>query len=163
MTKKDSKITAKKISPLETRIQELEAELLETQEKLQEESEKALRALADLQNFQRRESEAKSQWSTVAVVQFLDKNLKKLLELQLAATHTSDEDVKKVIESTFASFEENGLVKIAPQAGEELNTDEHEVLMTAEGEAGTIVQTLEPGWKYQEKVIQPAKVSATLQ
>ncbi len=53
-----------------------------------------------------------------------------------------------------------GIEKIAPVAGEILDPDQHEVLMVAEGKAGTIVQVLEPGWKYLGKVLVAAKVSA---
>lgn len=158
MTKKDDKPC-----PLETRIEELEEALLVAQEQVDTEKEKALRALADLQNFQRREAEMKTKWSDMAVSEFLKKNIKKLLELSLASTHTSDEDVKKVIESFFVSIGEQGLIAITPEAGSDLNTDEHEVLMTEEGDAGKIVRVLEPGWKYNDIVLQAAKVSAALQ
>ena len=158
MTKEDTSP-----SPLEDKIIELETALLEAQTQVETEKEKALRALADLQNFQRREAEMKAKWSDMAVSDFLKKGIKKMLELSLASTHTEDEDMKKVIESFFKNLAEQGLTALNPEAGADINPDEHEVLMTEEGDAGKIVRVLEPGWKYNEIVIQPAKVSAALQ
>lgn len=160
MTKKDSK-TEK--SPLEDRILELENQLLKMQTLAEEEKSKGLRALADLQNFQRREQENKANWGTMAVCDFWKKNTKSLLELQLAASHTEDEAVKSVIEKYLEALAGSGLSVIAPEPGEEVDTNLHEVLMAAEGTPGTIVQVLEPGWKYNETTLMPAKVSAAPQ
>jgi molecular chaperone GrpE len=68
--------------------------------------------------------------------------------------------MKKVIGQFFEQLQKDGLEKIEPKTGEILDTNLHEVLIAAEGKAGTIVQTLEAGWKYKEMVISPAKVSA---
>lgn len=152
-----------KINPLEKKILDLEAQLLTAQALADEEKNKALRALADLQNYQRREQENRANWGNMAVTDFWRKNTKSLLELQLAASHTSDAAVKNVIEKYLQALGDMGLSMIAPEAGEVLNTDLHDVLMAAEGKPGTIVQVLEPGWKYKEITLVPAKVSAAPQ
>lgn len=148
------------LNPLEQKIIALEAELLATQALAEEEKNKGLRALADLQNQQRREQENRANWGNMAVSDFWRKNTKSLLELQLAASHTEDAAVKNVIEKYLQALGEMGLSMIAPEAGERLDTDLHDVLMAAEGKPGTIVQVLEPGWRYKETTLVPAKVSA---
>lgn len=158
---KDKK--TQKNNPLEKKILELEAELLGAHNLVEEERSKALRALADLQNYQRREQENRANWGNMAVIDFWRKNTKSLLELQLAASHTKDEAVKNVIEKYLQALGDMGLSMISPEAGEVLNTDFHDVLMAAEGTPGTIVQVLEPGWKYKDTTLVPAKVSAAPQ
>lgn len=158
----DKKKTTKDdtIDPLVEKMEKLENELLATQEKLEEAEAAKIRALADLQNFQRRQSEEKAQWHASSVISFITPFLPRFLELQMGISHSKDEDAKKVVEKFFESLQGQGLVKIEPQAGDTIDTNLHEVLMVAEGEAGKIVKMLEPGWKFGVTVIKPAKVSA---
>ncbi|HEY5714745.1 MAG TPA: nucleotide exchange factor GrpE [Candidatus Gracilibacteria bacterium] len=150
-------------SPLEQKVLELE-QLLETaQLRLEESNSARLRALADLQNHQRREAENRASWGSIAVCTFLKHTIPSFLELQLGATHTSDANIKAVIDKFFTSLTQSGLQKIEPTAGDPLDTNAHEVMMQAEGKAGCVVSTLEPGWQYQNTVIIPAKVSAAMQ
>ena len=124
--------------------------------------ESRLRATADLQNFQRRQLEQQAQWGSVAVSGFVEKILPNFLELQLGVNHSEDESVKKVVEKFFQNLEKQGLKKISPKSGDDINPDQHEVLMAEEGEAGKVVNVLEPGWIYGEKVITPAKISGAV-
>ncbi len=143
-----------------SRIEELEQQI-ETLQNEKEDAETAkMRALADLQNHQRRESENRAQWGSMAVAGFIKTVLPSFLELRLGAEHTEDETIQKVIEKFFTELQKSGLTTIEPKAGDNLDTNLHEVMMTAEGESGKIVQSLEPGWQYGETVIIPAKVSA---
>lgn len=132
----------------------------ELERALQQQKEIAIRALADLENFRRRESENKKNWGSMAVADFLRKFLPSFLEVHLASAHSTDEDMKKVVEKFFTALTGAGLQKIDPQAGEMVDPDFHEVLMVAEGEAGKIVQTFEPGWRFGDIVLVAAKVSA---
>lgn len=144
--------TAEKIVALENQIQLL-SEQVDGAEAAK------VRALADLQNFQRRQSEDRLKWSDMAVTEFLKKVLPNFLELKLGGDHAEDETIKAVIDKFFANLEKQGLKKIAPEPGQPIDPEQHEVLMMAEGEAGTVVQCLEPGWQYGVIVITPAKVS----
>lgn len=131
-------------------------------ESLAEAENARVRAVADLQNFQRRQSEQQALWSAMAVSNFVEKFLPNFLELQLGADHSTDEAVKKVVEKFFDGLEKQGLVKIAPEAGDDIDPALHEVLMAEEGEAGKVVRVLEPGWQYGEKVVSPAKISGAI-
>jgi molecular chaperone GrpE len=142
-----------------TPLEVLQQEIVKLKEQLQEAERAKLRALADLENFRRRESESRTNWSRTAVADWVQSFLPSLQELLLGAEHTSDTDIQKVIEKFMGKLGEQGLSKITPTVGDEINTDEHAVLMTAEGEPGTVVQVLEPGWKLGDNVILPAKIS----
>ncbi len=137
----------------------LQAKIAELQEQLDTAEQAKLRALADLENFRRRESESRARWSRDAVASWVQSVLPSLQELLLGAEHTDDTDVQQVIVKFVEKLKEQGLEKINPTPGEEINPDEHAVLMTAKGTPGTIVQILEPGWKLNNTVLVPAKVS----
>lgn len=156
MTKKDKK---NQDNPLLNKIEELEGELLKTVEDLEEAENKKSRALADLANFQRRETENRGKWSELAISDFLKQSLPSFLELYLGSEHSDDENFHQVVNKFFENLAKNGLEKISPQTGETIDPYLHEVLMIAEGEPGKVVQVLEPGWKFRETVIQPAKIS----
>lgn len=145
-------------APQEPEPQKQEATTV--QEQLETEKAAKLRALADMENLRRRMQTERAQWGEVAVAEFLKMALPGFLELSLARAHTKDEDTRAVLEKFFATLEKQGLKKLEPQPGEPLDTNCHEVMMAAEGEAGTVVQTLEAGWQYKDIVISPAKVSA---
>lgn len=153
--KKDETAT----SPLEDRIVELEAELETAQAQAEEAKAASLRALADLENFRRRQAGQQAQWSSQAVSAFLRTVLPSFLELSLGASHSQDEAMQQVVEKFFDSLRKQGLQHISPKAGEAIDPEKHEVLMVEEGDAGTIVRCLEIGWQFNDQVIQPAKVS----
>lgn len=160
MTKKATQTQPKKtqVPPIDAKQEEQIAKL---KEELASEKAKTLRTLADLENFQRRESENKKNWVGTGIAQFLKILLPALLELQLGHAHTKDAEIKKVIEKLFATFGKAGLTSIAPKKNEQIDTALHEVLLTKEGKAGTVVEVLEPGWKFGEIVISPAKVAGS--
>ncbi len=127
---------------------------------LKEANEKAIRALAEMENMRRREAENRKNWSRLSVADFVRPLLARFGELQHLQSQTDDENATKTIENFFKSLHGAGLEPITPQKGEKVDPDQHEVLMTAEGEPGTIGQVLESGWQYQNQTIMPAKVSA---
>ncbi len=159
MPKKKTNQSENKLELLTKKIEDLENELLEATQKLEQAESKMTRALADLANFQRREKENRSKWSEMAVADFLKKLLPVFLELYLGVEHSKDENFQRVVKKFFENLAKNGLEKIAPQKGEAIDPYLHEVLMLAEGEPGKVVQVLEPGWKFNNTVIQPAKIS----
>lgn len=130
------------------------------QEELEASKNRELRAIADLQNVQRRETENKIHWSRDAVCDFLVPLLPKINELEMGKNHTTDKDIQKTIEHFLGTLRKLGLEKINPEKDTPIDTDQHDVLMTGEGNTGCVVQVLEPGWKFGDRVITPAKVSA---
>ena len=160
--KKNQDINAEDVLEIDgfaAQVENLETQISELQEQLAAANSQKMRALADLENYRRRESEQKAQWSKIVVSDFIKKVLPSFLELSLGASHSEDEAVKKVIEKFFETLGKEGLAKIEPTPGELIDPQFHEVLMAEEGEAGTVVKILEPGWKYQDIVMIPAKIS----
>lgn len=153
--KKDTSNTAK----LATRVEALEAALEAAESQAEEAKAASLRALADLENFRRRQGQEQAKWSSLAVSDFLKSVLPSFLELSLGASHSSDEAVVQVVEKFFDSLRKQGLNPISPKAGDPIDPQAHEVLMAEEGKAGTVVRCLEIGWQFNDSVIQPAKVS----
>ena len=113
----------------------LEAQIETLKEELNNAEQAKLRALADLENFRRRESESRSTWSSNAVSEWVQGILPSVQELLLGAEHSTDKDIQKVIKKFMNSLEKQGLEKISPIAGSEINPDEHAVLMAAEGKS----------------------------
>ncbi len=146
-------------SPLEIRIKTLESEIEALQTSLDQAKEAQVRALADLENVRRRETAAKANWTKEAVKHFLQKVIPSFLELSLGAEHSEDEAMKKVVEKFFTELQSQGVESIAPNPGDPIDPELHEVLMMAEGKSGCVVQCLEVGWQYQSQTIIPAKVS----
>ncbi len=148
-------------TPLAKQIEALESQVEGLQNDLETAREQQMRALADLQNVQRREAEQKAKWAELSVGEFIRKLLPSFLELSLGGEHSEDEAVKSVIAKFFETLKKEELVRIEPSPGEAVDPEKHEVLLAAESETPGVVQCLEPGWIYKETVIIPAKISAT--
>ena len=72
------------------------------------------------------------------------------------ATYKELEPLKKSIEKTMGEL---GLTKIPSENGVEFNPDLHEaVTMEGEGERQVILETLRPGYFYENEVLRPAMV-----
>lgn len=142
-----------------TKIKELEQQLSDALDAQQVAEDSRIRALADLENFRRREMASRATWTENAVADWVRNLLPNLLELQLGAEHCSDVDTAGVIGKFLDGLRTAGLEKIAPEVGSEIDPEQHEVVMTAEGEPGTIGQVLEPGWRLEAQVLRPAKIS----
>ncbi len=162
-TEEDEDLNLSDVDGVCENIENLETQISDLQTQLEEAQNQKMRALADLENYRRREDAQKAQWSKIVVSDFLKKSIASFLELSLGVSHSKDEAVKKVVEKFFSNLEKEGLSKIEPTKGEPIDPQFHEVLMAEEGEPGTVVNILEPGWKYQDVVMMPAKISGAQQ
>ncbi len=154
-----------KSAPMKTdaqlqQIEELEARLEALSLECESAKSAQLRALADLQNVQRRESEHKKNWVNSGIAEFVKPLLPRFLELQLGAEHSGDADMKKAVTHFFNELKKMGIEPINPKKGELMNPNLHEVLMAEEGTPGTVVRVLEIGWRFGDTILTPAKVSA---
>ena len=145
------------------RIEELEAQLETISTDLEESKGAQMRALADLQNVQRREGDNKKNWVSFGIAEFVKPLIPRFVELQLGAEHSDDKDMQKAVEHFFKAIEKSGLQAINPKSGDTIDPDFHEVLLTEEGTPGTIVKVLELGWRFGNTVLAPAKISAAAQ
>ncbi|MEL6795288.1 MAG: nucleotide exchange factor GrpE [Planctomycetota bacterium] len=148
--------------PDDDRVAELEA-------KLEDAEARALRSLADFQNFQRRaannEIEARKQGVTAVVSGLLPvlDNFELALQ-QKDAGGTAEQilgGVEMVKAELLRALEMQGVTPIRPEPGDELNPGAHEAVsqMPMEGvEPGRIAQVFQVGYMLGERVLRPAKV-----
>lgn len=143
-----------------------QADLEAANKQIQDLTETAKRALADLQNYRKRVEEER-----VSFVQFANVGL--ILEL-LPVLDNFDrafaavpEEVSKIewfkgalqIEKQLMSIvKKQGVTEMPPQVGQSLDTKKHEPLTTGLGEKDVIIEEFEKGYMLGDKVIRPAKV-----
>jgi molecular chaperone GrpE len=132
---------------------------------------KMLRALADAENTRRRAERDRQDAYKFAVTGFardmltVSDNLRRALNA-IPADH-GNEQLKTIYEGVEATerellrtFEKNGIVKIEP-LGQKFDPHQHEVIFeipSADKEAGTVLQVVEPGYMIQERLLRPARV-----
>ncbi len=158
-----------------TTQEEQERSCEELEKKLQECEEKYLRAYADFENMKKRLEKEKIQAIEYSLEKFAQDLLPVLdsLDMALAAVNKDNlnaeeavEELKKGIELTIEQFikalNKNGIEVIEIEEGGEFNPHLHEAILQvedAEKAAGQIVQTIQKGYKYKERILRPAKVS----
>ncbi|MRI58150.1 MAG: nucleotide exchange factor GrpE [Epsilonproteobacteria bacterium] len=155
--------------------EELEQKLQECQEQLKEWEEKYLRVHADFENTKKRLEREKIQAIEYALEKFAQDLLPALDSLDMALAVVSNEnlnaeeaveELKKGIELTIdqfiKAFKKNGIEVIEIEEGGEFNPHLHEAILQvddAKKNAGEIVQVIQKGYKYKERILRPAKVS----
>ena len=147
----------------------------ELEEKLKECEENLLRTHADFENAKKRLEKEKIQAIEYALEKFAQDLLPALdsLDMALAAVSQDNlkaeeavEQLKKGIELTIEqfvkAFKKNGIEVIEIEEGGEFNPHLHEAILQVEDaakKAGEIVQVIQKGYKYKERILRPAKVS----
>jgi len=155
--------------------QENEDPCAEIEAKLAECEEKFLRTHADFENAKKRLEKEKIQAIEYALEKFAQDLLPALDSLDMALAAVSQEgldakeaveQLKKGIELTIdqfvKAFEKNGIEVIEIEEGGEFNPHLHEAILQvddAQKSAGQIVQVIQKGYKYKERILRPAKVS----
>lgn len=172
-------MTNENISPLHEdpielqREEELEIDYVAlAQKEAAEYKDKYLRAVAEMQNMQKRAQRDVEDATKYSVANAAKPMLSVADNLARALSSMTDDlpdNVKNILEGIKATqrelqnaLERIGVVKIAAEAGQPLNPHEHEVMFevpTAEQGHGTIVQVLEAGYKIHDRLLRPARVS----
>lgn len=136
------------------------------EQQLEEMTNIAKRAMADLANIKRQFSEERTQLMAMGKVTVLTELLPVLDNLTRAFTHIPEDlkenDWVKGVENVKTQFEglltSSGLDEI-PTSGP-VDPNLHEVVTVAPGETDQIVETLEKGYTLNGRVIRAAKVVA---
>lgn len=165
MTKQDNLQAEEDMAQFEQEADELTTALVE----IENLKDKHLRAVAELQNIQRRAQRDVEDANKYAVGSaakaFLGVADNLARALQLAPADANDafiEGIRATQRELQNALERMGIVAIAPDAGQPLNPHEHEVMFevpTTEQENGTIIQVLETGYKIYDRLLRPARVS----
>ena len=147
----------------------------ELEAKLKECEDRYLRVHADFENAKKRLEKEKIQAIEYSLEKFAQDLLPALDSLDMALAAVSKDglnaeeavqELKKGIELTIEqfikAFNKHGIEVIEIEEGGEFNPHLHEAILQVEDaakKAGEIVQVLQKGYKYKERVLRPVKVS----
>lgn len=147
-------------------IEKLQAELAEAKDR-------ALRAVAEVENYRRRADKEREDTAKYAITGFAREmltvadNLRRALESQPAELPDSLKAFVSGVELTerelLAIFERNGIAKLAPE-GQPFNHDLHQAIFEVEDAskpAGTVVQVLQSGYTLKDRLLRPAMVGVS--
>lgn len=159
------------LTPEEMLLEQLEQaqiHITELNEKVEENHRNYLRALADLENYRRRARKEKEDALKYASVPLIESLLPVLDNFERALDAADgNQDVKVLqegIEMVYRQFlqalSKSGLTLIEA-VGQPFNPHEHNAVMqvaTDDVESGVVVEELQSGYKYAERVIRPSMV-----
>ena len=123
------------------------------------------RAQADFINYKRRSEQEKAETSNFAKTTLILNLLPVLDDLERALTSIPPHSVKRtwldgirLIERKFrASLETEGLSEIKT-LGEPFDPHLHEAVRNSKGEEGVVVEEIQKGYKFRDRIIRPAMV-----
>jgi len=145
----------------ETKITELESQVKDWQDKL-------LRKAAEFENFKRRTESDQFNLINYAAESFIIKLLPVVDDFERSLEHIDDIDnnkavkdgIKLVYEKLLKVLNEQGVKKMQTK-GEPFNVDFHDALMQKKDDSvpsHTVLEEIESGYLYRDKVIRHAKV-----
>lgn len=151
----------KLIDKTEEKIVELEAQAKEWQDKF-------LRKAAEFENYKRRTENDQFNLINYAAESFITKLLPVIDDFERSLQHIDDdnsieavkEGIKLVYEKLIKVLDEQGVKKMKVK-GEPFNVDYHDALMQQKDDSvppHTILEEIEKGYLYRDKVIRHAKV-----
>lgn len=148
-----------------------EAQLEQLRQQLEEQQQRLLRVQADYDNFRRRTRQEKEEFAKYAASELVEQLLPVLDNFDRAlhaAENSKDFDsLFKGVDMIFRQFlqvlEQSGL-KEMDAVGQPFNPEYHEAVMKVEDseqEEGTIVEQLQKGYMFKDKVLRPAMVKVS--
>ncbi len=155
----ESEVTA--LDKAETKIAELELQVKDWQDKL-------LRKAAEFENYKRRSENDQFNLINYAAESFIVKLLPIVDDFERSMEHIDDidnntavkEGIKLVYEKLLKLLNEQGVKKMQAK-GEPFNVDFHDALMQRKDDSvpsHTVLEEVESGYLYRDKVIRHAKV-----
>lgn len=177
MEEKNEKQNSKNKEEVESKdeINKLQQEINELKEKLKECEDRYIRVHADFENSKKRLEKEKIQAVEYASEKFAQDLLPALDSLDMAMANVTSENlnaeeaIKKLkegieltIEQFIKAFGKHGIKVIDIEEGSEFNPHLHEALLQVEDadkKSGEIVQVIQKGYKYKDRVLRPTKVS----
>lgn len=145
---------------------QLEEDLKIANQKIQELTDTAKRALADLQNYRKRIEEERAGFVQFANLGLILELLPILDNFQRAFAAVPDEIKKtdwfrgalQIEQQLVGVMKKQGVTEMPSSVGQKLDPTRHEALMTGPGEKETVIEEFEKGYMVGNKVIRPAKV-----
>ncbi|TCP69320.1 nucleotide exchange factor GrpE [Baia soyae] len=167
----EESVQEEELTPEEMLLNQLEQAQIHMQElhqKAEEHQQNYLRALADLENYRRRarkEKEDVLKYASVPLVESLLPVLDNFERALDAADGNQDvkvlqEGIEMVYRQFLQSLSKSGLTLIEA-VGKPFNPHEHNAVMQVEMnevEPGTVVEELQSGYKFSDRIIRPSMV-----
>lgn len=145
-------------------LEELKEELENTKAELAEKADLHLRLQAEFDNFRRRTIKEKDDLRKSANADLLGDLLPVLDNFDRALIHAEDspilEGIVMVQKQMLEILNRAGLEKVG-EPGEDFDPNFHDAIMQEEKEgapSGSIIEVLQPGYKYQDKLLRAAMV-----
>lgn len=146
----------------------LDSLLAEAQQRIEEQREALLRALADAENARKRAQADVANAHKFALEKFAESLLPVIdsLEAALGAENASAETLKSGAELTLkqllAALEKASVSAIAPATGERFDPNWQQAMAAveaADAEPNTVVSLMQKGWRLHDRVLRPALVT----
>ena len=147
-------------------VAKLQADLATAQKNVQDLTDTAKRALADLQNYRKRTEEDKVQFVAFATTKLLIELLPILDNFGRAFAQVP-EDIQKtewfkgalqIEQQLITVVRKQGVVEMPSQVGQKLDPAKHEAIAAGPGEQDIVTEEYEKGFMVGERVLRPAKV-----
>ena len=149
-------------------IDEKDRRISELEEQVKELQEKVLRKAAEFENYKRRTENDQFNLLNYAAESFITKLLPIVDDFERSMDHIDDlgnsnsvkDGIKLVYEKLQKLLQEQGVKKMQTK-GEPFNVDYHDALMQRKDDSvppHTVLDEIEPGYLYRDKVIRHAKV-----
>ncbi len=156
---------------IESTEEVVEQELSEVEQlklELEDATDAKLRALADFKNYQRRSVENESRATKNGKAQIVRSLLPAIEQINLAIEHANDDAVvdgfKMARDTLIQGLAECGVTSINPNVGDTFDPQLHEAMLRQESpemQPDQIVMVLQSGFKLDDIVISPAKVTVS--
>ncbi len=145
-----------------------EAKIAELEKQVKDWNDKFLRKAAEFENYKRRTENDQFNLINYAAESFITKLLPVVDDFERSMEHIDDIDsnksvkdgIKLVYEKLLKLLNEQGVKKMQTK-GEPFNVDFHDALMQRKDDSvppHTVLEEIEPGYLYRDKVIRHAKV-----
>lgn len=147
----------------DTDFDNLQQELTQTQQKLSEMTVISQRALADLQNYKRRNEEEKAGFITFANAALFTELLPAIESIHRTLAHEQKDrewitGAEQTMKLVLATCEKHGLKAMEVKPGDRFDHNLHEALLTGPGKKDTILELLENGYMLGDRVLKQARV-----
>jgi molecular chaperone GrpE len=165
----DDEDLADEVVGLEERVEELEADLQDAENEVEDLKERLAAKQADFKNYKerakQRQEDIRERATEDLVERLLDvrDNLGRALDEDAGDVDSLREGVKLTRKEFDRVLDAEGVEEIAPDAGEDVDAQRHEVMMRVESEepAGTVVDVYRSGYEMSGKVLRPAQVTVS--
>jgi len=165
----DIEINEKENEKVEEKLDtnELSERIVELEKKNEELNDRLMRRLAEFENYKKRTDNEKEELFKYAAQSFILKTLAVYEDLQRSLSHIDDENIDalkqglKLVGDKFTQILTEQSVTKIDAMGKEFDHEYHEALLQQPSKdfpANTVINVVESGYMYKDKVIKHAKV-----